>query len=439
MKEYHLELSLTEDDLNKELHDRSILFGINNEAISSIVNGLGKEGFPIVIAKGKPPKNGRDGTVEFHWPTSENANTNQSSTTINYREVLQIPSVQEGDKLLTITDPTPGEDGMTVLHTSLPAKPGKPAYITPGKNVTWNEQQQTMYAATAGQISRTNRQVHVYPLYEVNQDITMKTGNLDFVGTIVVRGSIPNGYTLKAKGDIKVYGLVEGATLIAEGSVYISEGIAGGAKGSIQAGLDIHAGYINQGNVEAKRDICIDNSILHSNCIAGNDIHCDAGNIIGGSLSAGRYINCKDIGNKMSSKTEVFFGPNKLMVNQEKRLQEEKAQLEDSLHKLVLIGRKLQQKKDNVGQLSAKERITALRQRSSLDYTEKQLMIVKQEWAALQTKFQEELEAALCVEGTLYPNTYVSFGKYKRLMQQVFHYVKVDMNQGEITVHSLNS
>src|SRR5699024_76532 len=100
----------------------------------------------------------------------------------------------------------------------------------------------------------------------------------------VIRGDVPSGFTIKASGDIKVFGLVEAATLQAGGSVYVSEGIVGKKKGIVTAGNDIYIGYVNQGILEAKHGIYVEQSILHSKCKAQTEIFCMKGNVIGGEL-----------------------------------------------------------------------------------------------------------------------------------------------------------
>src|SRR5699024_7083456 len=110
--------------------------------------------------------------------------------------------------------------------------------------------------------------IEVHEVYQVDETLSMKTGNLDFVGSIVIRSDVPTGYIVRAGGDIKVFGIVEAAEVHAGGSLFISEGLAGLQKGTITAGGDIHIGYINQGKAEAGDSIYVENSILHSECIA---------------------------------------------------------------------------------------------------------------------------------------------------------------------------
>src|SRR5690625_3560288 len=230
---------------------------------------------------------------------------------------MKIPTVNKGEKLATISLPTKGIDGMNVYGTVLRARPGKPVRIKAGKDVTYNSKDQTFYAESEGQLNVTNRFIQIDDVYTVDETLSMKTGNLDFVGSIVIRGDVPTGYRVKAAGDIKIHGIVEAATVISGGSIYISEGLSGLQKGYLKADKDIHIGYINQGIAEAGQSIYVENSIIHSECTAKDQILCQHGNIIGGSLSVGQSIEANDIGNRLSTETAINLGLDK-DINDEK-------------------------------------------------------------------------------------------------------------------------
>src|SRR5699024_10668447 len=144
------------------------------------------------------------------------------------------------------------------------------------------------------------------------------------IGSVIIHGDIPSGFTVKAEGDIKAFGIVEAATVIAGGSVYISEGIAGLLKGSITASENIHVGYINQGIVFAGESLYVENFTIDNECTAKKNVLCKKCNIIGGSTSAGVSIAAKVIGNRLSTKTEISFGYDKSTFEQEQQLSAKK-------------------------------------------------------------------------------------------------------------------
>ncbi|WP_284139976.1 MULTISPECIES: FapA family protein [unclassified Virgibacillus] len=428
-----LDVQLHESDMINFLKQQNIRFGIIQENVQLIVSKDASIQFPLLIAQGTPAQHGKDSetTYEFDFSTEIT-----KSDDWNFRDVMRIPSVKSGQRLATITEPTKGQDGMDIFGNKLAARDGKPSNVKPGKHVIYKESDLSFYADADGQVSVNDRFIHVHNVYELNETITMKTGNIDFVGSIIIKGDIPSGYTVKAEGDIKVFGMVEAATVISGGSIMISEGLAGLQKGVLKAADSIHIGYINQGIVHAGKDLYVENSILHSECTAENQVFCQRGNIIGGSLSAGKSIEAKDIGNRLNTKTELYFGIMKEVNEREQKLNAEKKELQATLIKLEAIGKKLAQN-TSIQNQDAKMRITLLRQQNSMYKVKKRLEEIDSLLQQTNASIGKEEEATLLVRDHLFPNVIVSFGKYKRLINTNHKYVKIKLEQNEIVINSL--
>ncbi|KGX93324.1 hypothetical protein N781_12080 [Pontibacillus halophilus JSM 076056 = DSM 19796] len=429
-----LQWKWSQEEVTEFLEANHIVYGMIEESLERLRNGtLSEEDFPLDLAKGQEPMHGEHGSVTYHIQSDEPISYEEGEP-MDFREVMRIPSLNKGDKILTIKPPTDGEPGVNVHNVVIPAVPGKLVKLQPGKNVRLDDVNHSMYATEDGQVSVGPRLVQVHNVYQVDEDISMKVGNLDFVGTIVIKGNVPTGYTIKAGGDIHVNGLVEGATLIAEGSIYISEGVAATGKGGVYAKGDVHSGYINQGYVEADHNIFVEKAIIHSECIASENVHCTYGNIFGGSVSAGKKVESKDVGNKMNTHTEIFFGTNKKVVERELYLSSKKAELEDMIVKLRKLGDALQLKEKQTGALIGKDRITKLRQKSSLHNSEQLLEKVTEEWEELQQAFGDMAQSMLETSGVLHGQVTIAFGKYKRTTTHSISHATVRMEDGEIHI-----
>ncbi|MHA6251271.1 DUF342 domain-containing protein [Oceanobacillus sp. CAU 1775] len=424
------ELVIEKDVWLNFLATQKVVYGIQQNVISELSLQPSKFEYPIIIAKGEPPINGEEGKVEFVIDFENQINRDENW---NFREVMKIPSVTKGQKLARIIGPTSGEDGKDVTGAIIKAKQGKAASARAGKNVVFQEESASFFAAEDGQFSLLGKKLSVHPEFEVNETLSLKNGNLDFVGTIVIHGDVPNGYTVKADGDIKIHGVVEGATIVAGGSIFIGEGIVGQGKGYLKAGQDIRLGYINQAEVYAGNNLFVENSIIHSTCIVNGHVFCQTGNIIGGSVSAGKSIEARDIGTKMNSKTEVFLGVNKLVSEQEEQLLSEKQKLTDLLGKLKHLGEKLATQNSENPQI----RISLLRQRNSLNKTETRLREIEEELLTLNSNLGDYQETKLVVRNFIYQNVIVTFGKYKRVMKSDYHFVKMNTEGNEIKLHQL--
>ncbi|MGJ9458883.1 DUF342 domain-containing protein [Oceanobacillus sp. CF4.6] len=424
------ELEIDESSIRRFLDANHILYGIDQASVNQIISGVSEASFPIQIAKGLPVINGEDGQIKYEL----NLDTKYERTEDwDFRDVMRIPNVIKGEKLATLYNPTIGVEGINVSGAVVLPKPGNPISVKAGNNVVYNEENMSFYAAVNGQISIIGRYIHVYPVYEVKETLSMKTGNLNFVGTIIIHGDVPTGFQVQAEGDIKIYGMVEAGVITAGGSVYVSEGMSGQGSGFIKARENITIGYINQGIVHAENDLYVENSILHSECVAEGHVYCQKGNIIGGTLSVGKSIEAKDIGNRLSTKTEIIFGMNKTFSDKEDELIARQNELTDKLQKIKLIGSKLHEHDTS----NPKLRISILRQKNSVKKTEEQLRTIEDMLLRINSKIDSEQDAYLIVRNFIHPNTIIAFAKYKKNINTNYHYVKINLVHNEIMIHPL--
>lgn len=425
------ELEITVESVTKLLADYNIKYGIQQSNIDRLVTGISMEDFPLIIAKAKEPIHGIDGKadykINFHPEIKKTNNW-------NFRDVMQIPSVEEGDKLVEITMPTAGVEGIDVYGDVVSSQPGKPVNLKPGKNVRYDEESQSFFAEVVGQASVNGDLIQVHPVYEVTDTLSMKEGNLDFPGTIIIRGNVPSGYQVRAGGDVKIYGMVEAATILAEGSVYISEGFSGLNKGYLEAGENIHIGYINQGTVQVVGNLYVENSILHSDCVVGRELICQQGSIIGGQLSAGESILVKHVGNYMNTKTTLVLGRSHRELEKLEKLEAEKKEIEDTLEKLSIIGEKL----SKTANLESNPQLVATvkRQKASYDKNKVQLELVNNQLRFMSSN-SDVNHARLTVTGNLYGNTIITFGKYTRVMNREHAQVEFELLRNEIFMRSI--
>lgn len=422
------QLQLTREQFKQFLEERKVTFGIIENNVTKIIEEKKPAIFPLKIAEGVDREDGIDGTIEYMLDLNPEVDRSENW---DFRDVMKIPTVQKGDKLAVITPPTKGKNGTSVRGKPILAKPGKPYRMRAGKNVSFNKENNTFYAEETGQIHVGYNVIHVHTVHEVIGDVSMKTGNIDFVGTVVIRGNVPTGFTIKAQGDIKIFGIVEAATIIANGSVYISEGIAGLKAGSIEAGDNVHIGYVNQAKIRAGNSIFVENSIFHSECVAANDIICQRGNIVGGSSSAGKVISVKDLGNRMHTHTYVSFGYDQKIYKELTALEEEKKQLKENVKKIELLQSKLEKSPQED---QSKTRITLLRLKNSFNKTQEKIIEIDEQISRTNAKLGDIDIASLAVKGTMYPNVIVSFGKYQRTINREYDHVKVRIDDNEIVI-----
>lgn len=420
------EFSVSVDNLKTFLKKEKIMYGIKEDIVGKICEKPYAISFPITIAEGSPAKDG----VDAYLVNEVRTDKTESREKFNFRNVLKIPSVKSGQLLASIIPPTPGTDGTDVSGRKIPAKNGKQLKIRPGKNVILNGV--NFYSTSDGQLSLTNRMISVNPVFEVNGDIDLKTGNIEFIGNVEIRGNVPSGYEIKSGGDIKIHGLVEGASIQAEGNIIISGGVTAGNKGMITAGGNIQATYLNQANVKAGQDVIVATSVLHSRVEAGGSIYCNKALVIGGVLFASGNLYMKDVGNRLFTRTELRAGVDTTLAEKEQALQNQKRMIEENISKLSDIEHKILQIGKATGKLSEEQKAIIIKQQKTKNQLLGQLENIEEELELIESEKQDKQDSSIYIYNIIYPNSSIQYGKYTRQIQKEHSNVRFHFSNGEI-------
>ncbi len=170
--------------------------------------------------------------------------------------------------------------------------------------------------------------------------------------------------------------------------------------------------------------------------MAREHIHCQHGNIIGGSLSVGKSIKASDIGNRLSTETSINLGLNKKINDEKIELENKKKELTRTLKQLETIGKKLT---DSKMELDVKMRITMLRQKRSHEQIVEKINQINAKLEKMDANLGSEAEAHLTVTNNLHPNVIISFGKYKRKINKPRRTVQLRLNSSDIVIHALKN
>lgn len=415
------------EDLLNMLKKERVVYGINIELLEELCKNPKGIEFPITIAEGKPKYDGKDAYLISEL---RKEHPHGKPEMFNFRNVLKIPSVKKGQILASVCPAEFGTPGMDVFSNVIPAKDGKPLKTKAGKNVMYESGR--FYSLIDGQLSITNKTISVNPVFEVNSDIDLKIGNIDFIGNVIIRGNVPSGYEIKAGGDVRITGIVEGAIIEAAGNVTIGGGVAGGNRGRITAGGNVLAAYFNQANVRAEQGIYAEKSILHSQVSAGESIFCHHASVIGGTLEAKKDIHIKELGNRSYTKTNLYPAYDLGTQKMEADLLAELKSTTDMITKLTEIERKLSAKVKLTGMMSEEEKKVILKQRLTMEQLNKKKKELEGQLTQIQEDKLEHFHSCVYVYETVYPNTSIHFGKYTKKLNVEHHHVKFYFSNGEI-------
>ncbi|MFD2626277.1 DUF342 domain-containing protein [Salibacterium salarium] len=432
------ESTWSREDWDTFLKEQGVLFGIIDKNVDRITEDPDAIVYPLEIAKGIAPINGEPAYIlPANVHKSDESTQEKESDNVDLKQVIDIPMVKAGDFTGEKVDATFGIDGTAVDGEVLSSKDGLDFVLQAGKNTRLEENY--IYAIESGQVSVQKKTIHVNPLYEINGDLDLKTGNIDFTGNVTIRGSVPSGFEIKAKGDIRVLGTVESAFLEAEGSVYVSSGVTAQQKGYIKAGQDIHTTYLNEANVYAGGNVYVKQAIMHSFCQAGVSIYCTKGRgrVVGGMISAVTEIHIKEAGNAMNTPTSFYIGVPHDYVKRQKELEHCLHEAKEESEKVTKLLKALEQKEKEGTSLSSKERIMKLRAKTTLDSAKTKANDAAEDLQEMLEVSQNTESGTIKVDKTLNTNVDVHFGKYRRKINATYTKATITFEDGEIDLNVL--
>lgn len=288
------------------LKSNGINFGLNDELMSRIVKN--EEYFKIFnIAKGIKPQDGIDGYIKavidipetFSLQEDENGN-------VDFKNLNLFRNIYKGDVICEITQPVEGKDGTDVSGAQVVARKGIMPDIPMGKNTELSEDNAKLISLANGYIKMRDNRYCVEEKLTIGRDVDSSVGNLDFPGDLVIKGSVMEGFTIKASGNIRVEGVAQNCDVVAGKSVVIINGMNGG---SIRAGTDVRCKFLENCNVYSDGNIYA-SSIIGCNvfCNASVNVTDGKGIIVGGRIAAAEYVEAKTIGSRSNLQTDIDLG-----------------------------------------------------------------------------------------------------------------------------------
>lgn len=317
------------NEIKNILNNNNVVVGIDDDILSNLFD-YPVYNEPVLIAKGIKVKDGEDAKINYNFRTNkEEVHLIEEDGKVNFKELNIVQNVVAGQILATKEAATLGEAGRTVTNKLIPAKQGKDVNLLPGRNTKLTEDGLNIVAEINGQVYLMGGKVVVDPVYTIQGDVNLKTGNILFLGTVIVQGNVEDSFSIKAAGNIEIHGSVGKCEIEAEGDIIITGGVMGKNEGKIIAGKSVYAKFIESAKVEAEIGVYVQDGILHSLIDAIKEIICvgKRGAIVGGRLRAGELVKSKALGSIANPETivEVGIDPKKRQTMLELEEKREKA------------------------------------------------------------------------------------------------------------------
>ena len=289
-----------------------------------------------------------------------------------------------------------------------------------------------------GHASLIDGQVFVSDVYIVPANVDNSTGNIEYSGSVEIKGNVNSGFTVEAGGNITVGGIVEGATLKAGGDIVVARGIHGMSKALLQAGKSVTVKFIENAEVYSDESINTD-SILHSNVSAKYEVRVQGkkGFISGGKIRAGSKVLTQTLGSEMGASTRIEVGVSTAMKKKAHDLGEKQKELEAEQGKMeptiTGIGKKVAE-----GMVLPEEKMVFLKSvAKAYQDVKKQLLEVAKEKAKLDEEMEIAENASIVVKGDLYSGCLVTISGAQRSITDKYSCTKLVKDGADVRFTSV--
>ncbi len=414
---------VTLPDALRALANSGVKFGVDHAAVKRLVEraaGMRGQQRPIagVVARGRPPTAGQDARIAYHelLMTPVGYPQLKADGSVDHFQLNLVRNVAPGTVLATKEPPTKGTPGTNVLGGALPGPDGRDVPLRTGKGCRLSEDGLSIVAQVEGHaVLGWDGRITVSPIFEIRGDVDTSTGNIDFLGTVVILGSVRQGFSVKAGQNVEVHGGIDGGTVEAGGDVIVRYGIQGGHRGRVVAGGRVQCRFVENADLRCRGDLVVSDSILHSRVRCGGKVVVTGrrGSIIGGQIKAREEVCSRVLGSGLLTTTEIEVGVAPDLRDEYEQVRRKLTEVEDGLKKAQQAASLLREMEaKNPAGFTPARRATlmkALRSQYHLQGQRDQLATRK---AELEAELHSALSGRVRALDTAYPGVRVVIGHH---------------------------
>ncbi len=427
----------TADSIRAFLTSNGVEHGIKDDVLEQLDNvPLYRES--VLVAEGTKPKHGADARVQYNFETDTgHVHIKEVEGRVDFKELNRVQNVVEGQVLAKKIPAEHGEPGYTVTGKYLAARDGKDVPIPLGPNVRLSPDGNSAFAEINGLVKIQAGKVTVEPVYVVEGDVNMKEGNIKFLGTVVVKGNVDDGFDVNAAGNIEVMGSVGKCNLSAEGDIIVHQGITGKNAGRIICSGSLWSKFIENAHVETGELVVVSDGIINSTVFSDKRIVCRGkrASIVGGHLRASEEIDAKALGSVAGMETLLEVGYDPKQKERLQELEEQDGVLTKQLDQINLnlsTFEKMQKAKKQISE--EKEKTFELLQRKGVAIRNKKKKILEEMEQIQEYLNQLKVNGRISASGTVFPGVKIRIKEAPLDVRNEFKAVTFVSEDGTVAV-----
>jgi uncharacterized protein (DUF342 family) len=428
--------AVTFEQAKQALEKNGVVFGIIESAIKETIlsNNYEKN---VLVAKWQPPVDGQDGAIKYLYDRSRELKPSEKEHGfVDYKDLGLINNITKGSVIAEISLPTEGTPGIDLKGISVPQRPGKKAVFSVGPNTKLNDDETKIIAVIDGNLVYKGGAFTIEDVVTIRGDVDSSTGNIDFLGNVIIKGEVCEGFKVTSKQNITVMGNVNGATIEAIGNVEIKKGCINStviSQGDVTIGFCEHSKITCKGSLTAQTFVICD--VYCGGNLSAKNAH---GSIMGGKYTSLKGFEAQNIGSKTYTPTEIIVGDNAVLTKEKEQLDKQIQSIDQQILRCTQIVDFLNEKKKILHNLSKdKEELlgSTVRTKVMLGMDKKKL---QKRVAEIEAALQVKQHLSVQCKGTVYPGVKVVINDCIYRFENEYKYVKIYLDEdGQIVTAPL--
>lgn len=419
-------------DIAVKLLEEKIKYGLDKYTLEKIIE---KKFYnkKFIIANGKQSIKGEDGYIDYKFDEDFDLKPNVlNNGSVDFRNLGLINNVSNGEVLAKVVPPSPGENGINIFGEEIPSIDGIYKNVKIGNNTSLYEDK--ILSKIDGQVRLTDGKIEVLNIYNIEGNVDSHTGNIDFNGTVSINDSVNTGFKVEALGDVYIRGVVEDAFVKSNGNIYLTRGIVGKNRATLEANGEIISKYIENSKVKANEDIIAD-AILHSEVESNGSINVQGkkGLIVGGKCKAQFEVHAKTIGSPMETNTLIEVGTNTELKENLDSIKSNIDKIEKDIFKIQKTINILE-KSYKQNNLSDKKIILFKKLLKTSKSLNKEKLSLITEYDSIENEVKKQSTGTIIVDDMIYPGVNIVIGNHTMFIKEIKRDCRFTLINGSIKI-----
>ncbi len=413
-----------------ELKMKGIRHNINHDGLKAIFDEK-QFGKTVLAAKGDPAVDGENGKVLYHFECTEGQDLKEDEFgNVDYHDLGLIKNITEGTVIAEIIPETEGTPGMDIRGSVVNQFPGKPPVYTIGAGITLSEDKLIMSAAISGNLRWNKTHFVVDKDVTVSGDLDVSVGNIDFIGDVIVKGNVEEGYVICSGGNVTVFGTVTSACIRASGDITVRMGVVG----SEVEGFNISASFFENAHITAKGNLTAQNFIAcQATCNGKLTASGGKAAIIGGKYTCLSDIEANIIGSDTYTRTLLVLGNTAVLAEERIDLTKKTEEFVNQIDQLEKICTALQAQKKVAPLTEEREEMLVTSIRAKFVH-QRELKAMKRRIAEIDKEIDISNDLKVTVRRSLFPGVSVRINSLQYNVSNVHGQCVVRVGASDIEV-----